>query len=228
MMKKQINSFSLLALIPLIFLLNFNVAIAQVNYEVSLSAVEQGVGFILKWATSEDASTDFFVVERSKDGEKFEPIGSVIGKQSEDLTEYRFKDMDLGLKKVRYRLNQVNREGTSSLTEAIEMTKEFVYNFEVVNKEQITDEVMEISINSIIDGELECRVVNNMGDVMTEELQKIEVGLNDFLFDLSGEAYGTYHMIFKQKNVMETVVFKKEMKDKKANVATKKATKSGG
>ncbi|MFT4665214.1 MAG: hypothetical protein ACI8YQ_003357 [Polaribacter sp.] len=229
MMKKQIKTFSILALLPVTLLLSFNVAQAQVvDYEKSLAASEDGVGFILKWTTSDDLSTDSFVVERSKGGEEFKTIGMVMGRQSKKLTEYTFKDLDLGLKKVRYRLKEVSTGGSSSFTEAVVMTKEFVSNFAVVNKQQIAEGVMEISISSIVDGELECRVIDNMGDVLIEELRKIEVGLNDIVFDLSSEADGTYHMIFKQDNIMETVVLKKEMKDKKANVAKTKTVKSGG
>jgi len=97
-----------------------------------------------------------------------------------------------------------------------------------VNKEKVTEEVMEITINSVKEVELECRITNNMGNILMEELRKINVGLNDVVFDLTSEPDGTYHMIFKQDNVMETAVFKKDMKDKKSNVAKKKTDKNGG
>lgn len=227
-MKKILKAFSSQILLPVILLLSFNLIQAQVDYKEPLVASEEGVGFHLKWTTSNDRNADFFVVERSRDGKGFTPIGTVMSKQSSDLTEYAFKDLELGLKKVQYRLKEVNKDGSSSLSEAIAVTKEFISNFEVVSKEKMTEEIMEITINSVVDVELECRVTDNMGNVMIEELRKIEIGLNDIVFDLTSEPEGTYHMIFKQDNVIETVAFKKEMKDKKANTAKKKSTKSGG
>ena len=44
----------------------------------------------------------------------------------------------------------------------------------------------------------------------------------------STEVDDTYHIILKQNNVMETIVFKKETKGKKANVANTGKKTSGG
>lgn len=201
---------------------------AQVSYEQPLKATESGVGFLLRWSTSSEESNQLYSIERSTDGIEFKSLGFVESKKGEGVQEYEFKDLDLGLEKVSYRLKLTSIDGTISFSDPLTLNKQYVNYYEVVHKKKISDELFQVSVNTVKEGELECRLTSNMGDILFDESKPLKLGLNDYLFDLSSEMDGTYNVIFKLGNVMETVVLKKETKDKKGNVASKKSGSKGG
>jgi len=110
-MKKLTATFASIPFLILILTFNCQSATAQaVNYEAPLSAKEDGIGFMLEWSTFDDSNTSLFVIERSKEGQEFESIGTLKGKQSKNLSKYNFKDLELGLTNVRYRLREVQAD----------------------------------------------------------------------------------------------------------------------
>ena len=201
---------------------------AQVAFEEELKAMEYDVGFLLTWSTNQEINNQLFVIERSTDGTEFTTIGSIESEADESVNDYEFKDLDLGLKEVTYRLKQVSVDGSFSFSDPISMTKASINKFRVAKKEKISDELFQVTINSIIDGELECRITTNMGDVVLKEPKEVKPGLNDFIFDLAGEMDGGYNIIFKLDRELESVYFEKEVKDKKGNVANKKKVLGDG
>lgn len=217
-------------LLIVITLLCFNnpTLFAQVSYEEDLTVIEHDVGFLLIWSTSSETNNHFFAIERSLNEGPFETIGSVNSKSTGSITAYKYTDLDLGLKKVRYRLKQVSKDGIYSYSNEVTKEKIFVCHFKVVKKEKLTNEVFQVTINSIKEGDLEYRLTNDLGDVLLEELKAIDEGLNDYVLDFQSEVDGTYHLFFKVGPEIESVYFKKETKDKKGNVAKKKAAGSSG
>jgi len=211
-----------LPLVVSIFFINTSNLQAQVDFKENLVAVEYDVGFLLTWTTSSEINNQFFTIERSQDGGKFETIGSVNSKFKSSNTAYKYTDLELGLKKVTYRLKQVSKNGDYSYSNEVKKEKEFVCYFKVVKKENITNETLQITINSIKDGEIEYRLINEMGEILLEELKPLETGLNDYVLDFQSEADGDYYLVFKLEAELESVYFKKETKDKKGNVAKKK------
>lgn len=207
---------------------NSSAVLAQVDYEEDLVAIEHDVGFLLTWTTSSETNNQFFAVERSQDGGEFEIIGSVNSKYEGSSTTYKYPDLDLGLKKVKYRLKQVSKNGDYSYCDEIQGEKNFVCYFKVTNKEKLNDETLQVTINSIKEGDIEYRLTNNEGDLISKELKSLRAGLNDFVLDFQSEEDGNYHLFFKLGPEIESVYFKKETKDKKGNVAKSKTEVSGG
>jgi len=222
----KLNS-NLFILLILFCATSFNLQ-GQVEFEEDLKGIESGVGFLLSWSTSFEENNQFFAIERSEDAKNFETVGSVKSHGNTKGGKYQFKDLDLGLKNVTYRLRQVSTDGSHSFSSPITLKKEFVSYFNVVKKEKITEELFQVSVNTIKEGELECRLTNNLGDVIIEELKVLKTGLNDFIFDLSGEIDGSYSLILKIDNELETTQLVKEVKEKKGNVAKKKNDSRGG
>ncbi len=223
--KKKMGFCLPLFVIFLMYSANIN---AQVDYEQELSGKEYDIGFLLTWSTSDESNNQVFIVERSSDGQPFENIGSVVSKGEGDLNTYEFKDLDLGLKEVTYRLKEVAKDGTSSFSPQLDLKKASVNNFRVVKREKLTNELFQITVNTIMEGEIECRITNNSGDYLLEEIKELKPGLNDYIFDFASEQDGTYNIILKLANELESVVFLKETKDKKGNFANQKDGKKGG
>jgi hypothetical protein len=226
--KRKTSSISKMFYTLAIILLGNSILHAQTSYEQPLTAEEYGVGFMLSWTTANDDETALFVVERSEDGKEYKVIGSVESLSSDGQTAYQFKDLDLGLSKVHYRLKQMMSDGSNSYTSPISLTKEFVCYFEVTHKEMLTPEVAQVTINSVKKGELSFQINSNDGEIIMEEIKPMEEGLNDYSIDLSNEPEGTYQIIFRQDNVIMATTIKKEIKDKKGNMADKPSKKRGG
>ena len=197
---------------------------AQVQYEKNLQVKNNGQGLLLSWSTFSEENNASFSIERSLDGAAFQVIGSVqskLGESNSELNEYQFKDDDLGLKKVHYRLQQISTDGTRSFSETMPFEKRVVMYFKVLEKEKISNDLFRISVESIQEGELKCRFSTKLGDVIYDEIKPLKIGFNDYMFDLSSEPDGEYQVILKLGQNQKTVDLNKETK-KKNNVAQSK------
>ncbi len=91
---------------------------------VSFKADADEDGIMLKWETSTETNNFGFDVERSPDNIKFEKIGNVKGKgTTTEAQQYSYKDISItnGKGKVYYRLKQIDLDGTSNYSTAIEV-----------------------------------------------------------------------------------------------------------
>lgn len=75
---------------------------------------------LLEWSTSTEINTHHFVVERSSDGESFIPISSIaaVG-NSEQTIEYEMRDIAPLIGVNYYRLQSVDQNGSSTLSEVL-------------------------------------------------------------------------------------------------------------
>ncbi|MFK7776126.1 MAG: hypothetical protein AB8F94_28650 [Saprospiraceae bacterium] len=196
---------------------------SQVQYEKKLQVKNYGQGFMLTWSTFSESNNSSFSIERSIDGINYRTIGSINSKDENEINKYQFKDDDLGLKKVSYRLKPISKDGESNYSKVVSDEKKVVSYFKVMEKQQLPNNQYKIFINSIKEGELKCRFSTNLGEVVYNEIKPLQVGLNEFDFDLSNEPDGTYNVIFKLDRNQTSIVLKKETKEKN-NVAQSKST----
>ncbi len=81
-------------------------------------------GITLNWETATETNNMGFDIERSADNNKFEKIGTVKGQgTTTKAQQYSYKDAGItsGKGKVYYRLKQIDFDGASKYTEAIEV-----------------------------------------------------------------------------------------------------------
>ncbi len=79
----------------------------------------------LSWLTMSEINNDYFVVERSIDGQAFEAIGEIVGAgTTEDMQIYSFTDRDLRIGTHQYRLRQVDFDGVTSYSPVIKISIE--------------------------------------------------------------------------------------------------------
>ncbi|MFK8006822.1 MAG: hypothetical protein AB8H03_10635 [Saprospiraceae bacterium] len=223
-MKKLKKSIQPSSFLTLLFMILLSVtAQSQVQYEKTLQVKNYGQGFLLSWSTFSEVNTSSFTIERSIDGVNFQSIGSIQNKNEEDINEYQFKDDELGLKKVNYRLKPISKEGEYGYSKVVSNEKKVVNYFKVIEKEQLPNNQFKIFVNSIKEGELKCRFSTNLGEVVYDEMKPLQIGLNEYSFDLSDEPDGTYNVVFKMDRNQTSVALKKETKEKN-NVAQSKST----
>lgn len=221
---KQLKKITqLTSILSFLFMILFSVTSqSQVQYEKTLQVKNYGQGFLLSWSTFSESNNSSFSIERSIDGVNYQTIGSIDSKNENEVNEYQFKDDELGLKKVNYRLKPISKDGESSYSEIISNEKRIVSYFKVMEKQQLPNNQYKIFINSIKEGELKCRFSTNLGEVVYDEMKSLQVGLNEFAFDLSNEPDGTYNVIFKLGRSQTSIILKKETKEKN-NVARSKS-----
>ena len=79
----------------------------------SFQATRIGREVTLNWETQQEVNSDYFVVERSLDGEQYEPVCQIPGAgNSTAPIKYSYIDDKAGLEQVYYRLRQVDKDGS--------------------------------------------------------------------------------------------------------------------
>ncbi|NIJ53236.1 T9SS type A sorting domain-containing protein [Dyadobacter arcticus] len=74
----------------------------------------------LRWTTSDESNNDYFEIQKSSDAVVFKPIGTVIGwGNSKENHSYSFSDESISKNLTYYRLNQVDFDGTATLSRII-------------------------------------------------------------------------------------------------------------
>jgi hypothetical protein len=85
---------------------------------VSFGARRAGRAVVCTWQTMQEINNDHFVLERSADGQQFEPLGKVAGQgTSAAAYTYTFEDTRPLAATSYYRLRQVDTDGTEALSQ---------------------------------------------------------------------------------------------------------------
>lgn len=216
-----------------VFLLFFgiaSVANAGVTYGENLQIKQYSIGFILNWTTTQETDCQFFEVQRSINGSDFKTLGTInAAGNSEDEKTYTFEDMELGLKKVEYRLKDISADGTSSLSDPVNFEKDYVANFMISGIDnKVSAGFYSLTLNTIVEQEMSIIINSEEGNIVKTEKWFLNYGLNDIPVDLTTEEDGKYSVILKVGKEMEILSVEKMIEEeKKANVAVKRR-KGGG
>jgi hypothetical protein len=92
----------------------------------SFTATKNTDATLLKWSTASETNNNYFEVQRSMDGKKFEAIGSVKGNGTTNkVSNYSFTDSKLATSKtVFYRLKQLDFDGKAEFSKTVSVTHE--------------------------------------------------------------------------------------------------------
>jgi hypothetical protein len=87
---------------------------------IYLSTMKDNDAAVIDWATVSEQNTGYFFVEKSKDGENFQVIGTVKGAgKSTSITPYQFVDQNLEAGVSYYRLKQTDNSGEIIYTKIV-------------------------------------------------------------------------------------------------------------
>lgn len=87
---------------------------------ISFEAIVVNKAVLLKWITASEHNNDYFTVERSLDGEKFEVLQIVRGAGTTELqTNYEVQDKSPLLGRSYYRLKQTDYDGTTTFSNIV-------------------------------------------------------------------------------------------------------------
>lgn len=120
----------------------------------------------LHWRTASEVDNEYFYIEKMTDG-KFETIGGLQGRGTINFpTDYYFIDPSEGVKKLYYRLRQVDFDGVSNYSEVIKVEFE-VYAISLYPNPSFTGEFY-ISTPYDFEEQLLLKIVNHLGSVVKE------------------------------------------------------------
>lgn len=131
---------------------------------ISFTASPSGKQVLVEWVTATERSNKYFLVERSADGQHFEPIGMVNGAgDAQAATRYSFID-ESPLEGVSYyRLQQTDLDGTTNFSDVVPV---------MFREQRSVFAVMEESGDWVLGGlpeEGEWHLVDMLGRVLAQE-----------------------------------------------------------
>ena len=87
--------------------------------DFSISPMEESMDVDLKWNTNEDMNDFYFVVEHSAEGEDFEIIHTMDGKEAYENKEYDYLDESARPGRNYYRIKHINNNGQTERSETL-------------------------------------------------------------------------------------------------------------
>lgn len=134
----------------------------------------------LNWVTASEKNNDYFLIEKSIDGYKWEIVTKMKGAgNSSVLKEYNYSEANTRTDLVYYKLSQIDFDGTK---------KEFKPIFISCKSENKTDAIVifpnpakdeiNISYNSSEDYESKIILINSIGNIVLEKNIQFRIGTN--------------------------------------------------
>lgn len=165
---------------------------------VALNAQPQASDINVTWTTDIEINNQGFNVERSTDGMNFTNIGWVEGHDNSTVqNNYSLLDENVVPNTLYYyRLNQVDNNGNHTLSQIVSAMVTGATSF------YISDPIPNpayanstIHISSGVSQTVNVRLVNMIGQVLTERSINVESGNSDISFNVQNLATGTYSAV---------------------------------
>jgi hypothetical protein len=146
------------------------------------------------WKIASELNNDYFILEKSYDGENFREIGKIvsIGNHS-NSHEYYFKENNSDSRNAYYRLSEVNNDGLKSHL-AIKYLKGNAEDndlFTVYPNPASSDISFEFNNNGR-NQQVEFLVYNLSGELVYSSIENVQIGFNVFNQDVSLLEQGSY------------------------------------
>jgi Glucose/sorbosone dehydrogenases len=152
----------------------------------------------LKWETSSEVNTDYFVVERSLPGGNFGETGKVVAKgSSNQKARYNYVDENiasLGAPYLLYRLKMVDKDGMYSYSQIVQIHLPEILTTIVNIFPNPANHTTTLSITSPRDQRVTWQVVDNTGRTVLSSREQVRKGNTRIIIDLSAVPAGNYFL----------------------------------
>ena len=167
----------------------------EVEYANELGVVD------IKWETESERDNDYFVIERSSDGEFYEELTRVQGTgNSNNLSQYYAVDQDPFLGVNYYRIKQVDISGGENYTEvkSVNILDDF-YDLISINPNPTNDRT-EVVFNAYGNEMAELKIYSMSGKLIEHASITCQKGGNRMEIDLSNHENGIYMLMISTNN----------------------------
>jgi Pregnancy-associated plasma protein-A/Secretion system C-terminal sorting domain len=160
----------------------------------------------LRWKTASEKNNDYFVIEKSRDGQTFEAMTKVTSQGiSSDVLNYETLDNAPVAGMNYYRLKSVDKVGQVATSKVVSVA--FVEKIKLmVYPNPTTSSKINVELTSDRDDRIDFEVVDIVGKTVHTISQNVTNGLNTIAFDNLTVSKGIYFIRAKQNNVVTAVV----------------------
>jgi hypothetical protein len=160
----------------------------------------------LRWKTASEKNNDYFVIEKSRDGQTFEDMIKVSSKgASSEVLNYETLDNTPSAGMNYYRLKSVDKGGQIATSKVVSVA--FVEKIKLtVYPNPTTTSKINVELTSDRDDRIDFEVVDIVGRTVHTMSQNVTNGLNTIAFDNLSISKGLYFIRAKQNNVVMAVV----------------------
>jgi hypothetical protein len=154
---------------------------------------QQGLTNDLKWQTSSELNSDYFLLEKSIDGTSFEFVTKVEARGNVNMkTGYIFTDVNPFYGGTYYRLKMFELDGSYSYSKTIYI--DFVVTSEKAILLYPNPAQDRLTLSYYTDGSstLILEIIDVLGRVVEQKQVSVEKGINNFDLNLGGYTAGTY------------------------------------
>lgn len=170
---------------------------------LNVQAFRRGERVELLWQTANELQNDFFTIERSADGQIFQPIGNVNSKsESQDVQTYRSYDEAPIWGKNFYRIKQTDLDGNFSFSRIVEAQFNTGISNVFPNPVRLGQDIkLELEIGQ--PQKLEYKLMNHMGQSILHLEEQLTQGSYEKLFSTRKLSPGYYMLQVKNENGTE-------------------------
>ncbi|MBU9937051.1 MAG: T9SS type A sorting domain-containing protein, partial [Ferruginibacter sp.] len=163
-------------------------------------SLENKTTSLLKWKTANETNTSSYVIERSADGQNFNPVGTVAASGNTSTeANYNFRDPEVANEQslnVFYRLKMFDLNGTYRYSNVVKVTLPGIQNDMTISPNPAVTDV-KASVTSAEDCDAEWQVIDAAGRVLLKNSVSLRKGNNDLNINMSQIPSGTYYLKIK-------------------------------
>ena len=158
---------------------------------VSFTAVKQGTGALLNWATSNEVNVSLYEVEYSPDGNSYSSIGRIEANNNMSMNNYSFQIPSLSNGTNYFRIKRVDLDGVSNYSNILEINNILQF-FVSIEPNPIINNLLNFHINSPKQGHADFSILGMDGRVFLRQDITFQSGTTTKKLDISGLAAGAY------------------------------------
>jgi hypothetical protein len=173
---------------------------------ISFDAMLQGSKIVTRWETTDELNTREFIVEKSSDGQRYYPIGSLQAKNLVGKHQYSLDDLRPLTGENYYRLRSVDKDGKYSYSRIARINLARQLPAVVFVSPNPAIDLVKVQLSNFTDGQYQLRLVDARGTVVQSRQFIVQGSLLQFNLNLSAMPAGRYWMQIVQpgKSVIST------------------------
>lgn len=173
---------------------------------------ENGGYNTVTWETASETNSDYFILERSRDGIHWTEVSEIKAAGTSNKTKtYTYYDLQSGRYfEGYYQLTQIDYDGLFEIFDPISVRCETEEKYQISAYPNPTEGQVLITIYSLIESEVELKLTNMSGQNLKTENKMLEKGVNVFEFNLSEYGKGIYLMNVKDESSVQNISISKK------------------
>lgn len=181
----------------------------------AFSAVRQGTGALLRWATASERNSAYFEVQGSPDGQQYTTLGRVAGQgQATQAHTYSYTDPSLAryaAATVYYRLRQVDADGTSAYSPVRSVAVGAAVARQFAAYPNPSQAALGVQLDAQQAGAATLRLTDALGRVVFEKQVLLAAGRNALdLPEAQGLRPGYYHLHLQQGALRQVLAVERQ------------------